>query len=70
MEITLYSTDCPRCKVLEAKLKQKGISFSLVKDVNEMTALGLQSAPALKVDHNLMGFSEAVNWVNQQEAWH
>lgn len=68
MEIILYSTDCPRCKVLETKLKQKGLSFTIIRDIEEMTSLGLQSAPVLQVDGTLMGFSEGVKWVNQLEA--
>ena len=68
MEIILYSTHCPRCTVLEKKLKQKGINFTENNNVDEMTALGLQSAPALKVNGVLMGFEQAVRWIYQQEA--
>lgn len=68
MDIILYSTNCPRCKVLETKLKQKGLSFTIIRDIEEMTSLGLQSAPVLQVNGTLMDFSEGIKWVNQLEA--
>lgn len=68
MNIIFYSTHCPRCKVVEMKLKQKNISYSEVNDPDEMIKLGLKSAPALSVDGELMDFSAAVKWINAQEA--
>ena len=67
MNVILYSTHCPKCSVLAAKLKQKGISYIENTNVDEMKSLGLQSAPALMVDGKLMNFSNAVKWVNEQE---
>jgi glutaredoxin len=34
--ITLYSTGCPKCKVLETKLNNKNIEFNVNTDVDEM----------------------------------
>lgn len=50
MEITFYSTHCPKCKVIESKLKQAGLEYTEVNDVNEMLQLGFRTAPILKVD--------------------
>lgn len=69
MKVIFYSTHCPRCKVLETKLKQKNISYTEVNDVDEMLNIGLKSAPAMKVDDGeLMDFSAALNWIKSQEA--
>lgn len=38
MNVVMYSTNCPKCRVLEMKLKAKGIYHSVVTDVDEMTA--------------------------------
>ena len=65
MEIILYSTDCSKCMVLEAKLKEKGIEFTTVKDVKTMRKLGMLSAPNLTVDGVIMNFKESVDWLNQ-----
>ncbi len=65
MSVVLYTTGCPKCKVLEAKLAQKGIKFSIEEDLDEMIELGYQSAPLLKVDGNIMEFGAAVKWANR-----
>lgn len=64
--ITLYSTHCPRCRVLETKLTQKNIEFNVVTDVNKMESLGIQSVPILEVDDELLNFTDAIAWVNKQ----
>ena len=67
MEIILYSTHCPRCTVLEAKLKAHNIQYTEVNDVDKMTVLGICSVPVLSVDNKLMNFTEALTWIKQQE---
>ena len=66
MKITLYSTHCPKCLVLEEKLQDKNIDYELVTDIDEMVKKGFQSAPVLEVDGKLMDFSEANKWVNER----
>ena len=60
----LYSTGCPRCKVLETKLQQKGIEFYEANDEKEMEERGIMSVPVLDVDGALLPFKEAIDWVN------
>lgn len=64
--ITLFSTNCPKCKVLTMKLDKKGINYTKVEDVNTMLAKGIKAAPYLEVDNELMDFTQAVAWVNAQ----
>lgn len=67
--VTLYTTHCPKCKVLETKLKQKGIEYKEINDVDYMIALGLKNAPALQIDgEDMMDFATSIKWVNAQEA--
>lgn len=69
MQVILYTTHCPQCKVLETKLKNKDISYTEVTDVNIMRQKGFMSVPYLEVDSQVFSFSEAVTWVNNyQEA--
>lgn len=65
-EIILYSTHCPKCKVLETKLKQKNIKYEECNDIEKMLKLGIHEAPQLEVDGKLMTFGEAVKWVNKK----
>lgn len=66
IKIILWSTHCPRCKVLELKLKQKNIMYEEINDVELMKAKGFKEAPKLEVDGVVMDFKEAVNWVKEQ----
>ena len=63
--ITLYSTGCPQCNVLEKKLDSAHIQYVVDEDVATMIAKGFQSAPMLEVDGEIMNFVEAVRWVNE-----
>lgn len=62
--ITLYSNGCPRCEVLKKKLDSKNVSYDIVNSVDAMISLGITQTPVMSVDGKMMGFSEAVNWVN------
>lgn len=64
--VVLYSTDCPRCKVLKQKLDEKNIEYTINDNVNDMIRLGLTQAPALGVDDDIKDFQGAVEWVNNQ----
>ena len=63
--IILYTIDCPKCKVLEQKLKAKDIKYKAFTDVDEMIKKGLSTMPVLEVNGNILDFSAAVKWVNE-----
>lgn len=65
--ITLYTTHCPKCRVLEAKLNQKGIEYQENTDIDYMESLGIMSVPVLEVDGELLDFVRANNWINNKE---
>lgn len=65
-EITLYSSGCPRCKVLEKKLNDKSIEYNLFADVDKMVEMGLTMMPVLEVDGTRMDFKAANNWINER----
>lgn len=64
--IVLYSTGCPKCKVLKNKLEAKSITYTENTNIDEMQSLGMMSAPALMVGDELLDFGHAVTWVNNQ----
>lgn len=61
--ITLYTTHCPKCKVIEKKLAQKGIEYTEVTDKDEMINRGFKSAPVLEVDGKMLNFGDANRWI-------
>lgn len=67
--IRLYSTHCPKCRVVEKKLEQAGIQYELIdakenqEVLDELMALGVRQMPVLKVNDKLLGFSEIIKWI-------
>lgn len=64
-QITLYTTHCPKCQVLEKKLMQAQITFDVCEDIDYMTERGWKQAPVLTVGEKIFTFAEAVKWVNE-----
>ena len=67
MEVILYTTFCPKCKILETKLKQKGVEFKEVSDIDLITEKGFMTVPILEVDGKILNFAEANTWINEKE---
>lgn len=67
MTVILYSTHCPRCNVLEKKLKQKNIPYEEVNDIDLIKEKGYLSVPVLEVNGVNMDFKTANDWINSQE---
>ena len=65
MKLVLYTTFCPKCKVLEKKLSEKNLVYETVTDVDVMSEKGFQAVPMLEVDGEVMDFSKAAEWVNK-----
>lgn len=65
MNITLYTVDCPKCKVLEKKLNNANIEYTVCKDTKIMTKKNIIKLPMLGVDDKLLTFKEAVDMINQ-----
>ena len=65
-KIILYEHGCPRCRVLKAKLDQRGITYETVSDIELMKAKGFTEAPKLEVNGVVLGYKEAVEWLKEQ----
>jgi glutaredoxin len=65
-KVILYEHGCPRCRVLKAKLDQKGIAYETINDIELMKAKGFTEAPKLEVDGIIMDFKTATDWLKEQ----
>lgn len=65
--ITLYSTGCPKCVILEKKMSQKHLEYETVSDVDLMQEKGFTSLPMLDVDGNVYDFKEALSIIDNME---
>jgi glutaredoxin-related protein len=60
----LYSTGCPKCNVLKKKLAAAGIDYDEETNVEIMESLGISAVPVLKINNQLLSFTEAVKYIN------
>lgn len=68
-EIILYSTRCPKCMVVETKLKQLHLNFKVVEDTDTVVAVGkankINTAPILKVGDKYYDFTGAIKFLKE-----
>ena len=64
MTVKLYTTHCPKCRIIESKLKDKKIQYTEITDGDVMIQKGFQAATILEVDGQALEFKEANDWVN------
>ena len=63
--ITVYTTHCPRCKILEKTLASHGVDYVAVEDVDTIVAKGFQMVPMMEVDGKVLDFKEAMFWIKE-----
>lgn len=66
MDVTLYTTHCPKCSILEKKLVSKNIEYEEVTNTQAMLDKGFVNVPILEVDGIIMDFTKANTWINEQ----
>lgn len=62
--VKFYTIGCPACNVLESKLNAKGIPYEKIESEDAIRELGSDTAPLLEVDGKVLGFREAVQYIN------
>ena len=65
-QFILYSTGCPKCKILKVKLDKLGIEYTTIEDMDLMQAKGFKEVPKLEVDGVVYSFKDAVDWLKEQ----
>ena len=62
--MTLFKTEmCPKCKILQAKLEDKGLEYEKSNDVQQLVELGFKTVPVLEVGGEYMDFGKAMKWI-------
>lgn len=65
MAVIVYSSGCPKCKILKSKMDDKNIDFKLIEDVEVMKSKGFEHAPMLEVNEKIYDFNQAIKFVNK-----
>lgn len=63
----VYTTHCPKCNVLESKLKKASIAYDVTDDIQPVIDAGFMSAPVLydKIEEKYYQFSDAIKLINE-----
>lgn len=64
-KVILYSTGCPQCRVLKAKLDAKAVPYEVCSDIEKMKELGITSVPMVQVDEDILNMKDALSWVKE-----
>lgn len=62
-EVILYTTHCPKCRILENELSKKKIDFTIIDDVDYMIQKGVSSIPMMEINGKLKNYNEAIRWI-------
>lgn len=66
--ITLYTTHCPNCRMLEIQLKQHNIKYVEKTNIDEMLELGFDRVPVLQINEDkFLNYEAAKKWIDKQE---
>lgn len=66
MKVILYSTHCPRCSMVEKKLKDNNIDYTEINDIDKMTELGFTSVPMLDMNGVIMDYTKAIKFLMEE----
>lgn len=64
MSVIMYTTGCPKCKILKKKMDEKKVEYEEETDVEKMKSMGIDRVPMLSVDGKLLSYLEAVKLIN------
>ena len=67
-KVIFYTTHCPKCTILEKKLKEKAIKYFKNDDMDEMLSLGFMSVPMLKIEEQYLNFEQAIKWLKNNDS--
>lgn len=62
--VTLYTTHCPKCIILEKKLQERNIEYQVCDNVDLMLERGFAEAPMLEIDGEIFNFGESIKKLN------
>lgn len=65
--IKVYSTGCPKCKILLKKLDAAAIEYEVCSDTEEMSKKGITYLPVVEKDGKIYSFGEANKLINENK---
>ena len=68
--IKVYSTNCPKCRILVKKLNDSGLEFEVIDNLDEVLAaseeFNIQEAPFSIIDEKAYNFMDTIKFINNR----
>lgn len=68
INIILYSTECPKCKILKQKLDEANITYIVCSDIEIIKNKGFRSVPMVEINNKIMNYLECINWIKEHNS--
>lgn len=65
MKVKLYTTHCPKCKILEERLNEKKIKYEIVDNIEELQKMNFKSVPNLEIDGKIYNYLDSIKYLNK-----
>lgn len=65
MKVKLYTTHCPKCKILEERLNEKNVKYEVIDDVEILQKMNFKSVPNLDIDGKIYNYLESIKYLNK-----
>lgn len=65
MKVKLYTTHCPKCKILEERLNEKKIKYEIIDNIEELQKMNFKSVPNLEIDGKIYNYLDSIKYLNK-----
>ena len=67
MKVKLYTTHCPKCKILEERLNEKKIKYEVIDNIEELQKMNFKSVPNLEIDGKIYNYLDSIRYLNKMK---
>ena len=65
MKVKLYTTHCPKCKILEERLNEKKVKYEVIDNIEELQKMNFKSVPNLEIDGKIYNYLDSIRYLNK-----
>ena len=67
MKVKLYTTHCPKCKILEERLNEKKVKYDVIDNIEELQKMNFKSVPNLEIDGKIYNYLDSIRYLNKMK---
>ena len=67
MKVKLYTTHCPKCKILEERLNEKKVKYEVIDNIEELQKMNFKSVPNLEIAGKIYNYLDSIRYLNKMK---